>query len=89
MMVLLFVWLLHFIARLTFAQITFQEKESKIKSKLFFPFNESRFEGYLPPTICVALFVRNKEHSLPYFLEAFHNLNYPKQRLAIRLVLTK
>lgn len=33
------------------------------------------------PTIGIAVLVRNKEHSLPYFLSSLRQLKYPKSRL--------
>uniref|UniRef100_A0A0C9RI84 AAEL003481_0 protein n=1 Tax=Fopius arisanus TaxID=64838 RepID=A0A0C9RI84_9HYME len=35
------------------------------------------------PTILVAVLVRNKAHTLPYFLSLFENLNYPKERISL------
>ena len=35
------------------------------------------------PTIMVAILVRNKAHTLPYFLNYFERLNYPKDRMAL------
>ena len=36
-----------------------------------------------PPTILIALLVRNKGHILPYVLSYLEEQNYPKQRLAL------
>ena len=33
------------------------------------------------PTVMVALLVRNKAHTLPYFFKLFEDLDYPKTRL--------
>lgn len=33
------------------------------------------------PTVGVAVLVRNKFHTLPYFLSCVDNLNYPKDRM--------
>ncbi|XP_050432465.1 glycosyltransferase 25 family member [Adelges cooleyi] len=33
------------------------------------------------PTVFVAILVRNKAHTLPYFLSAFESLDYPKDRI--------
>lgn len=35
-----------------------------------------------PPTILVALLVRNKAHTLPMFLSYLDQQDYPKQRIA-------
>ena len=35
------------------------------------------------PTVLVTLFVRNKAHTLPYFLKLFEELDYPKERMAL------
>ncbi|CAG9830491.1 unnamed protein product [Diabrotica balteata] len=35
------------------------------------------------PTILVSILVRNKAHTLPYFLSNFESLNYPKDRMAL------
>lgn len=35
------------------------------------------------PTIFVAILVRNKAHTLPYFLTLLQNQNYPKDRLIL------
>ena len=35
------------------------------------------------PSILVAILVRNKQHTLPYFLTQFEQLSYPKQRLSL------
>lgn len=34
-----------------------------------------------PGTVFVALLVRNKAHTLPYFFSAFESLDYPKDRI--------
>lgn len=33
------------------------------------------------PTVFVALLIRNKAHTLPYFFSAFEMLDYPKDRI--------
>jgi collagen beta-1,O-galactosyltransferase len=38
---------------------------------------------YLQPTITIAILVRNKAHSLPWFFGHLENLNYPKNRLSL------
>lgn len=35
------------------------------------------------PTVLVTLLVRNKAHTLPYFLKLFEELDYPKNRLTL------
>ena len=35
------------------------------------------------PTIVIALLVRNKAHTLPYFLTLFERLDYPKDRISL------
>lgn len=35
------------------------------------------------PTVLVSVLVRNKQHTLPYFLSNLENLNYPKDRMSI------
>lgn len=36
---------------------------------------------YKMPTVGISVLVRNKAHTLPYFLTCLHNLDYPKNRL--------
>jgi len=64
---------------------SFQEKETAAKKKLFTP-SESliKDENTFAPTVLLALFVRNKEHALPYVLNSLYNLHYPKNRLLMR-----
>jgi collagen beta-1,O-galactosyltransferase len=33
------------------------------------------------PTVMVSVLIRNKEHTLPWFLYYLENLDYPKQRM--------
>lgn len=33
------------------------------------------------PTVGISVLVRNKEHTLPYFLSCLYNLEYPKARI--------
>ncbi|UYV66704.1 CERCAM [Cordylochernes scorpioides] len=40
-------------------------------------------ENKLLPTVFIAILVRNKEHTLPYFFGALERLDYPKDRMAI------
>jgi len=35
------------------------------------------------PTVLVTLLIRNKAHTLPYFLKLFEELDYPKHRMAL------
>lgn len=39
--------------------------------------------AYKPPTVLVSILVRNKQHTLPYFLSQFEALNYPKSRISL------
>lgn len=36
---------------------------------------------YKLPTVGISVLVRNKAHTLPYFLTSLYNLDYPKDRL--------
>jgi len=45
------------------------------------PFCQATFRE--DPTILVTLLVRNKQHTLPYFLKLFEELDYPKQRMSL------
>jgi hypothetical protein len=40
-------------------------------------------ESDLLPRVLIATLVRNKAHTLPYFLTLLENLDYPKDRIAI------
>ena len=40
-------------------------------------------EWMLEPTVMVAMLVRNKAHTLPYFLYYLQQLDYPKQRIRL------
>lgn len=35
------------------------------------------------PAVLIACLVRNKAHTLPYFLSALENLDYPQDRISI------
>jgi hypothetical protein len=35
------------------------------------------------PLVFVPLLIRNKEHTLPYFLKLFEELDYPKNRMVL------
>jgi len=40
-------------------------------------------DAQVEPTVFIALLVRNKAHTLPYFLTLLEKLDYPKDRIAI------
>ncbi|XP_076436373.1 procollagen galactosyltransferase 2-like [Babylonia areolata] len=40
-------------------------------------------DSFLPPTVVVAILVRNKAHALPWFLGRFELLDYPKDRITV------
>lgn len=35
------------------------------------------------PTVVIAILVRNKAHTLPYFLTLLERLDYPKERISL------
>ncbi|GJQ78784.1 hypothetical protein Trydic_g2815 [Trypoxylus dichotomus] len=37
------------------------------------------------PTVLISILARNKAHTLPYFLSTLEKLNYPKERIALRI----
>lgn len=37
----------------------------------------------LLPTVAIAVFVRNKEHTLPYFFGYLERLDYPRDRISL------
>ena len=37
----------------------------------------------IAPTVMITLLVRNKEHTLPWFLGSIERLRYPKQRISL------
>lgn len=39
--------------------------------------------SYRQPSVMVVLLARNKEHTLPYFLTLFQQLDYPKERISL------
>ncbi|KAK7487269.1 hypothetical protein BaRGS_00021497 [Batillaria attramentaria] len=43
----------------------------------------AEIESFLPPTVVVALLVRNKAHTLPWFLGHLELLEYPKDRISL------
>jgi len=56
------------------------------KSGKLVPFDnttESGEDKILQPTVFIAVLVRNKGHTLPYFLTLLEKLDYPKERIAI------
>ena len=44
---------------------------------------EGAVDLFLPSTVVVALLVRNKAHTLPWFLGQLELLDYPKDRIAL------
>ncbi|KAJ8964651.1 hypothetical protein NQ317_012321, partial [Molorchus minor] len=40
-------------------------------------------EQYKKPTLLISILVRNKAHTLPYFLSNLEQLNYPKNRISL------
>ncbi|KAG5887523.1 hypothetical protein JTB14_022135 [Gonioctena quinquepunctata] len=50
---------------------------------LFFVIASNSSAEYKKPTILVSILVRNKAHTLPYFLSNFRKLNYPKERISL------
>ena len=64
-----------------------REKTNYIKEELFGSECSVKKEYHqdqtAPPTIFAGIFVRNKEFSLPYFLKAFQDLDYPKNRISL------
>ena len=45
--------------------------------------NVGNLEAVEEPLVFVPLLVRNKEHTLPYFLKLFEELDYPKDRIIL------
>lgn len=45
--------------------------------------DEGEMDLFLPPTVVVALLVRNKAHCLPWFLGQLELLDYPKDRITL------
>ncbi|CAH8641227.1 unnamed protein product [Schistosoma intercalatum] len=39
--------------------------------------------NYLMPTLCIGVLVRNKAHTLPYFLNGIENQQYPTKRITL------
>jgi len=40
------------------------------------------------PTVMMAVLVRNKAHTLPWFMHYLQNLDYPKQRIRLWYIYT-
>jgi len=38
-----------------------------------------------PPSVFISVLVRNKAHTLPYFISCLESLNYPKNRTILHL----
>ena len=50
---------------------------------------QSEWDGeaeFIPPSILIPVFVRNKEHALPYFFGGLERQNYPKSRIRLWFV---
>lgn len=47
------------------------------------PGNKVQAAAQKAPTVLIATLVRNKAHTLPYFLTCLEGLNYPKDRISI------
>jgi len=50
---------------------------------------QSEWDGqaeFIPPSILLPVFVRNKEHALPYFFGGLERQNYPKSRIRLWFV---
>lgn len=44
---------------------------------------EENENKYKMPTVGISVLVRNKAHTLPYFLTCIKNLDYPKDRVYV------
>lgn len=64
----------------------FIDRSIEHQKKLFVPCVLNESLNNLEPTVFIPIFVRNKEHSLPYFLHALYNLNHPKSRISLWFV---
>lgn len=60
--------------------------EEKARQRLFFLPGDRNDEKYLDETVFIPIFVRNKEHSLPYFFKGLEDLDYDKKRIYIWIV---
>ena len=38
-----------------------------------------------PPSVFISVLVRNKAHTLPYFISCLESLNYPKNRIILHI----
>lgn len=64
--------------------LTFQEKSLASQKNLFVPLESPYIKhSSFEPTVFVAIFVRNKEYALPYFLNMLYQQNYPKKRMSV------
>ena len=64
----------------------FQDHSVEYQKKLFLPCpkNEEVFGlNLLEPSLFISMFVRNKEHSLPYFLNCLYNLKHSRSRISL------
>jgi len=67
-------------------QTTYVEKSLAFQKELFVqPEMGVAAHGreLLDPTVLIAVFVRNKEHSLPYFLRCLEDLKHSKKRTGL------
>jgi len=64
----------------------FMDHSLEYQKKLFISCVKNESNNRLEPTVFIPVFVRNKEHSLPYFLDALYNLNHPKSRISLWFV---
>lgn len=60
--------------------------EANARKNLFSYDGQLGYQDRLLSTVFVAIFVRNKEHSLPYFFKAIEDLEYDKTRMKIWIV---
>lgn len=58
-------------------------KGKAVFSVILILFVSSLSSEYKKPTVLVSVLVRNKEHTLPYFLSNLEKLNYPKERMSL------
>lgn len=64
----------------------FASYEEKARSELFSYDVDLLDFDQLDETVFIAIFVRNKEHSLPYFFKAIEDLDYDKNRIFLWIV---
>ncbi|XP_077970320.1 procollagen galactosyltransferase 2-like [Styela clava] len=60
--------------------------EAQARQNLFSYDGELGFGDHLQKTVFIAIFIRNKEHSLPFFFKAIEDLVYDKSRMKIWIV---